>query len=240
MTNRRQNLILFYETNQLCENIGSKLVNSYMNVFCIDEDDQSDIDGVFNIPSLLPYLEYREMGYYEETSEFPIRPWREKMIMSGSMNSMTRKTTTDIHLIIQTSIYTLRDEMICQHLNDFILDIIVNWMGTLSTVASYDHAVVTMLHGREKRVCSKEEVKLAYQRSNSEKKKIDKCSSFQDDLENFHSYLRSDARKEYAYNFEWLFMFKMSNDETKIEKLKSFQESTFYNRRSLPGRSNYS
>ena len=57
MTNRRQNLILFYETKQpfLGENIGSKLVNSYMNTFCIDEDDQSDIDAIFNIPSLLGF-----------------------------------------------------------------------------------------------------------------------------------------------------------------------------------------
>ena len=231
MTKRRQNLILFYETIQpfLGENIGSKLVNSYMNAFCIDEDDQSDIDAIFNIPSLLPYLEYREMGYYEE-------PWREKMIMSGSMNSMIRKTsTTDIHLIIQTSIYTLRDEMTCQSLNDPIVDMIVNWISTLSTVSSYDRVVVTLLHGGEIRSCSKDEVKIAYQRSNSEKQKIFKCSSFQDDLEKFHNYLRSDAREEYATYFEWLFMFKMSNDETKIEKLKSFQESTF-----LSGPSSYS
>ena len=223
------------------KNIGSKLVKSYMNAFCIDEDDQCDIDGIFYISSILPYLVYRDLGEYEETSEFKIRPWREKMIISGSMNSMNYKTTiTDIHLIIETSIYHLRNEMTSELLNDAIIDMIVNWMDTVSTVSSYDHIVVTLLHGEEERACSSEEVKIAYERSNSEKKKIYKCSSFQDDLEKLHSYLTFDVRREYPKNFEWLFMFKMSNDDTKIEKMKTFQQSTNHDRKSLPGPSSYS
>ena len=82
MTKRRQNLILFYEMKPNTpfpgKNIGSKLVKSYMSAFCVDEDDQCDIDGIFNISSILPYLVYRDLGEYEETSEFNIRPWREK------------------------------------------------------------------------------------------------------------------------------------------------------------------
>ena len=247
MRKRRQNLLLFYDTKRFSllqgEDIGSRLVKSYMNKFCIVEDDQCEIDGIFSIESRPPYLEERDMGYYETTSEFHFRPFKEKLLVSGSSQSITdENTVADIHLIMETTMYMIRNDMCANILNDSIREMILDWMDFVPNVSGYKHVIVTLLQGAKERLCTNAEVKIAYKRSNSEKKKVYKVSSFHDDLEKFHNYLKLDFRKEYPKTFEWLFLFQQL-DESKVTKSNKSGSSYGFNnpdRKMLPGPSSYS
>ena len=49
MTRRKQNLVLFFQENEECNLISSRLVRLYMNRFTIDEDDETEVTQVHNV-----------------------------------------------------------------------------------------------------------------------------------------------------------------------------------------------
>ena len=49
MTRRKQHLILFFQENEECNVISSRLVRLYMNRFTIDEDDETEVTQVHNV-----------------------------------------------------------------------------------------------------------------------------------------------------------------------------------------------
>ena len=49
MTNRKQYLVLFFQENEECNLISSRLVRLYMNRFTIDEDDETEVTQVHNV-----------------------------------------------------------------------------------------------------------------------------------------------------------------------------------------------
>ena len=93
MERKRQNLFLFFEENDDEKDITSSLVHLYMNRFVIAEEDQTEINGVYNLAQPkenTPLKEFHSQGQFEgETREQKFNNyWKETLLFSENRTKL--------------------------------------------------------------------------------------------------------------------------------------------------------
>ena len=238
MTSRKQNLVLFFQENEECNLISSRLVRLYMNRFTIDEDDETEVTQVH-------YVKNRTQDEYEECFSKSLKIARE--------NETPR---TDYHFIIGYS--TVNDDKKSWYAKMWSF---FRWSETDSLIYKSSQLIannqshlencyaVTLLHGLNSlQLFSKYDKETAYQYQKEEDKYKQKSfwrkifsgmnfvterfvRSINDDLEWFHRRIRDSGINSTNLNDERIqsFHYQIQDDNQVMDKTDSNDYCTRFN-----------
>ena len=202
----RKSIVLFFEENEIPENISSNLVRSYMNRFSIEEERRIEISGVYHL-SKISVTKRRHLQSLSKTN------WAfDKKIIESAFQRIKfyDKFPAETHIIMGTSLYI--DNY------DYTLNkMLSSWNEIPSTRACemhHSYNQLTLLCGWKNSYCRQDEVKKAYFESTKYSKHDRWKTSVNDDLEDVIERFIIPNRREYAETF----LYKMLNDDDHTDK----------------------
>ena len=185
MQKPKREIVLFCEENEFVDNISSNLVRLYMNRLAIEEEEQLEIIGNFNLTQVAACFQETPKKLFKANSLmssieplkvklrkrhidrlFEVNWYKDKAIIEKALDELQvfNKRHIETHIIIGSSLYF-------DHLENSFNKLISNWNNKLLKANGPTYGIyepfnqLTLLNGwRRATSCTKNQVKRAYQK----------------------------------------------------------------------------